>query len=1332
MHSTVWNRLVRAGALVAIGAFGLATVAAARPAPRPGRRALNLFASSGLLLQANRLQCGVDNVGQVCVAFSGSPVGGGGVWPKGTPDQYIFNSGLQLAGVVNPASSGFAWAGDTAGAFFFDPRGDQGAGDALGQIYNSLDPADLANWPAGALVRDPSVYNSVLLGQKKISDGDSWVRYWEGNPTQLGGREHPMGIMVDQRSMSWNFPVGNEDILYFVFTFYNITARNASAYAGLDPSIRDEVAAVGARFQDLNETKFCIQIPDSGYTLTSLYAAFGMDADVAVFNQNYGTAFLPFNIGSIYSGTFLPEVGWVFPSSIFGPPFFPGAGFIGVKYLKSPEDTPGHQVGLTLFGMTTNSSQFPDAVGDHLLYRRLSGYLGASDNPCSPFTNPATARLRRLCYLAQIQDDARFYQASGPFSLAPGQSQTIVVAYINAAPVATPGVVQGGDTKPGVPFTGDSIAANPATHLRPIDRVAGWAGQSDANGDNIIEQNEVVTTPRSLLNKALVAQAVFDAKFLLPNAPASPQFFLVPGDNQVTVVWQKSETETAGDLYFNIASKPFNIDSVTGDSTQNALYDPNFRKFDVEGYRIYRGRTSSDLQLVAQFDYSGTQFIDYTGAVQYGDLNGDGIVQCAPELGLEADCPVPFDTSFVKTVGFPTELSGQLVQVKAGERIELKGEVTDTIFKPIVDTTVSPPDTTGTDTLLVVRHGGVLNIIADTAVTGRASGFPPLSNTGVSFAFTDNNVRNGFTYHYSVTAFDVNSVKSGPSSLESTRITKTATPPASSGQEVAGVLSPQELLAANGSVLNSAAPVPSINATTGEFSGPMPPTDGIQVGLPAFLPNLLGNGSLTVKIDSIQPGVGAADVTPGIDRAAVFYLTGQGAGAPVQFAVPLAYDGTDADATNTAPFEATAVDSAKASRFGGNQTFSLFGQATVSAPGTWRLTGHGRGDANGSPVGPAGSDAHNGPRWWTGGTNENTADPNGGVCAPATGACNNSVAVPNIGLTAGGIAGVTIANLQAYNTVPSTQMRVVETSTGTVARAADFHVVWGAGGAIDTVWDDTHGVSVPFKAQVGASWGILNQASFTATPQASTGDLKNGLLTWADATCPAPLPRYTGLCGGLDDTLAAQLQNTAALSPIAIRSTGSAYGAGGVGAAGYTATGNGFIFYLAGHFFMMQMAALPTAGTVWHLRTYSGAVTGTTGSYGFVPAIRPANVPGLRVRVAYTGSTFSPATTTAANLSRIHTLPDPYYVSNALENTANQKVLQFVNLPAQAVVRFYSVSGVLVNVLTHNDPTGGGLLTWDLRNRNNQFVASGVYFYHVEAPDGQTKVGRFTVVNFAP
>ena len=86
----------------------------------------------------------------------------------------------------------------------------------------------------------------------------------------------------------------------------------------------------------------------------------------------------------------------------------------------------------------------------------------------------------------------------------------------------------------------------------------------------------------------------------------------------------------------------------------------------------------------------------------------------------------------------------------------------------------------------------------------------------------------------------------------------------------------------------------------------------------------------------------------------------------------------------------------------------------------------------------------------------------------------------------------------------------------------------------------------------------------------------------------------------------------------------------------------------------------------------------------------------------------------------------------SLEATANTKILRFVNLPSRAIIRIYSTSGVLVNVLVHNDPTDGGEETWNVRNRNNQFVASGVYFYHVEAADGKTKVGRFTIVNFAP
>ena len=123
--------------------------------------------------------------------------------------------------------------------------------------------------------------------------------------------------------------------------------------------------------------------------------------------------------------------------------------------------------------------------------------------------------------------------------------------------------------------------------------------------------------------------------------------------------------------------------------------------------------------------------------------------------------------------------------------------------------------------------------------------------------------------------------------------------------------------------------------------------------------------------------------------------------------------------------------------------------------------------------------------------------------------------------------------------------------------------------------------------------------------------------------------------------------------------------------------------------------------------------------------------PGLTYKITVQKS-FAVDSTKSGDLSQVHTVPDPYYVTNALEITPNNKVLKFVNLPSRAIIRIYSVSGILVQVLTHNDQTGGGEQIWDLRNRSNQFVASGVYFYHVEAPDGKTKIGRFTVVQFAP
>jgi hypothetical protein len=1305
MRSTWFTRAAGRAVLLALLTATIdVTAAAARPLPNQPRRprAKNLFAAAGLLLDVNRQVCGLANTGQVCVAFAGSPVGGGGFWPKGTPDQYTFQSGIQLAGVI-PSIPGFAWSGDTIGAFFVDTRGTQEQGDGLSLIYNSLNAQDVAQWPNGAVIRDTALFSSVLINRKSASQGDSWVREWEGDPAFLSGRTHPMGIALDQRSLAWNFPTGNEDILYFIFTFYNVTALKASGKYNnptIDPALQSEIGDIGDKFQALNEQKFPgLQIPDTGYTITSMYSAFTMDADVAVFSTNYGTAVLPFNMGLEYAGDFLPEVGWQFPPDIFGNPFYAAPGFIGVKYLRSPESSPGVQVGLTMFSTFVNSATgFPDPVGVRQLYRYLSGFLGVTDNPCNSSTDPAVARALKLCFLAQFQADARFFEASGPFSLPPGEARTIVVAYVQAAPLGAPllalsatGGGPGGDNPPGTPASGDSIFANPSL-VRGIERVMGWVSESDLNNNNRIEQNEVTTAPRSLLNKALVAQAVFDNKFLLPFAPDAPQFFLVPGDNQATVVWQKTVSEATGDPYFVIASQATVLDSL-GNPSPNALYDPNFRQFDVEGYRIYRGRTAGQLELIAQYDYAGTTITDFTGGFDYsGDISGDGLSQCAPELGLQADCPVTFSTSPPYVNSVDHDLVGKVIQIPPGGRVQL-------------------------------ADGNVFILKADTAVTGGAPACagapcPALANGGVPFAFTDRSVRNSFQYFYSVTAFDVNSVVSGPTSLESPRITKSVTPRVGSGQQTAGVLQAVALLGANGPLPAVAAP--TLNATTGKFSGGPQPTDGVTLGLAAFLPEVLADGSVTLTIDSVLPG---AVLNSG--QGSTYYLRAQGAGAPLSLVVPLPIDDGfgdfgDEPTSQGATFPATTITQSKSTRYGGDSTYTIYGSLTLSAPNMFRTATWGRGDANGLP----GNSSWNGPRWWTGAANETTDDPNGLQCHPASGGCVQA----DLSRNAGAIPGVGIFHENSYLTVQNAPPRNLEGVMATVARAADIKVKWGANGAIDSVFDMTHQVPVPFSTKIRASWGFLNDSSFIlgGTAQATTRDANNAQLTWTDAYCVDPIPAFINRCGGAAQSPAV-LQNHARLSPVVFQS--SLYD-GSLGAV--APTGNGFILYLNGHFFLMEMAALPAAGTTWFCRFYSGTVVGAPGSFTFVDAVRPPAVPGLRVQVAYQGASFDPTVSSQAALDSVHTVPDPYYVTNALEFTQNTKVLKFVHMPSRAILRIYSVSGVLVRVLIQDDPTGGGEVTWNLRNRNNQFVASGVYFYHIETPDGKSKVGRFTVVNFAP
>jgi hypothetical protein len=219
---------------------------------------------------------------------------------------------------------------------------------------------------------------------------------------------------------------------------------------------------------------------------------------------------------------------------------------------------------------------------------------------------------------------------------------------------------------------------------------------------------------------------------------------------------------------------------------------------------------------------------------------------------------------------------------------------------------------------------------------------------------------------------------------------------------------------------------------------------------------------------------------------------------------------------------------------------------------------------------------------------------------------------------------------------------------------------------------------------------------------------------------------------------------TAAVTPVSF----TVDPGGAEAAANFVTSGNGFGLYINGQQFIFALTggALPAAGTKWTLRMYWGVVTASTDAattdpsgYTYTPAPGSPALPGLKINFSVTAPT-NIAAATKEGLDRVHTVPDPYYVTSGFEATTTDKIIRFVNLPARAIIRIYSSSGVLVRVLTHNAERRGerdedvsvlgGEETWDVRNRNNQVVASGVYFYHIESGDAR-RVGRFTVVNFA-
>ena len=112
-----------------------------------------------------------------------------------------------------------------------------------------------------------------------------------------------------------------------------------------------------------------------------------------------------------------------------------------------------------------------------------------------------------------------------------------------------------------------------------------------------------------------------------------------------------------------------------------------------------------------------------------------------------------------------------------------------------------------------------------------------------------------------------------------------------------------------------------------------------------------------------------------------------------------------------------------------------------------------------------------------------------------------------------------------------------------------------------------------------------------------------------------------------------------------------------------------------------------------------------------------------------------PAKPVKSTLDDVFVVPNPYVGSSRLEIVSRinpttgsrifPKDIEFRNLPGECTIDIFTLAGDHVSTIEHTD--GTSFQTWDLKTRNDQEIAPGVYFYRIEA-DGEEMVGKFVVI----
>jgi len=485
---------------------GLAWGRSATPPP-PGQRVYDTK-----WLNINKWKCPFYNDGRYGIYFPpGSTGQAGGAWPQPLNNCYIFGAGLWFGSIrVDSANSSKM---DTLVTFGYNPNSGgtemspvtvENAAEGTGSTHDRIFvyPSDWPPAPRERWVTAPGL--DTFIPKESFSLEDMWCAYSDVLQENHISPGKPQNIDVYETVYAWNYP-SNQDVFFITYLVRNAgtdTLKNCFMGAVCD-------ADVGSSVDDMVGTLLNTNVPGAGVVKN---VGFAGDNDNVEAHSNVWDAGTP--------------------------------GVFAYKFLESPRrDNDTVQLGMTAFKKFTIDI---DPVTDAAQYLTMAGF-DYRTGVYSPYDSA----------IDQAPADKRFIQCSGPFTLAPGQMQRLVIACM------------------GAPFGGPGQS---------------WASRFSGGLDSLVHLGKVANQ----------AQFIYDQGWLLPGPPLAPNMTMVPGDNQVRIVWDNLPEKTPDPYWQKVAS-----------DTTKPGWDPLYREYNFQGYLVYKSKNGIDWGILAQCDLADSVTFKY-------------------------------------------------------------------------------------------------------------------------------------------------------------------------------------------------------------------------------------------------------------------------------------------------------------------------------------------------------------------------------------------------------------------------------------------------------------------------------------------------------------------------------------------------------------------------------------------------------------------------------------------------------------------------------------------------------------------------------------------------